>query len=196
MTNTGIITETSRGLQTTYLEDEFLRNRMVFFNKRVDTESCNELLQKLMFLEQQNNKAEVTIFINSPGGEVKSGFAVYDFIRIMRSPIRTVCTGLCASMAAILFLAGSKREMLPHTEIMLHDPSYGNADISGVKPNRIKEMLEDLVKLRDETAGLISERTGISISDVFKITEKDTYFNAEEAVKNGIATGIITELSS
>lgn len=196
MTNTGIITETSRGLQTTYLEDEFLRNRMVFFNKRVDTESCNELLQKLMFLEQQNNKAEVTIFINSPGGEVKSGFAVYDFIRIMRSPVRTVCTGLCASMAAILFLAGSKREMLPHTEIMLHDPSYGNADISGVKPNRIKEMLEDLVKLRDETAGLISERTGISISDVFKITEKDTYFNAEEAVKNGIATGIITELSS
>ena len=193
MSITGIITETSKGLQTTSLEDEFLRNRIIFFNQSVNSESCNELIQKLMFLDQQDDK-EVTIFINSPGGEVKSGFAVYDFIRLMRSPVRTVCTGICASMAAILFLAGTKREMLPHTEIMLHDPSYGNADISGVKPNRIKEMLEDLIKLRDETVNLISERTGINVSDVYKITEKDTYFKAKEAVKCGIATGIITEL--
>ena len=159
-------------------------------------ESCNEIIKQLMYLEQTDNTKEITIYINSPGGSVNSGLAVYDLIRIMKSPVRTVCTGCAASMGSILFLAGDKREMLPHTQIMMHDPSYGGGNLAGVKPMQIKEILENILRVRDTIANIIAERTGLSLGEVYKITEKDSFFTAEKALQNGIATAIISDISS
>ena len=118
-----IIKETVRGFDVVTIEDELLRNREIFLTEEVNKSTSNELIKELMYLEMEDDSAEITLYINSPGGDVVSGLAVYDYLTLMKAPIRTVSIGCAASMGAILFLAGDKREMLPHTQIMIHDPS-------------------------------------------------------------------------
>lgn len=120
-----------------------------------------------------------------------SGLAVYDYIDMMRSPVRTVCIGTAASMGAILFLAGRKREMLPHTRLMIHDPSYSHNDIGGRKPHEIQHELDKLNETREVLAEIISEKTGKSIEEIYSVTASDTYYNAQEAVEFGLATAIM-----
>lgn len=144
-----------------------------------------------MYLERQDNSKEVTIYINSPGGEVISGLAVYDYISMMKAPVRTVCTGTAASMGAILFLAGERREMLPHTRLMIHDPSYSHNDIGGRKPHEIQHELDKLNETRAALAKIIAEKTGKSLDEIYEVTASDTYYSAEEAIEFGLATGIM-----
>lgn len=186
-----ILKESARGIQPIAIEDEFLGGREIFLTGRIDAETSNELLKKLMFLEREDCGREVTIYINSPGGEVISGLAVYDYISMMRSPVRTVCIGTAASMGAILFLAGRKREMLPHTRLMIHDPSYSHNDIGGRKPHEIQRELDKLNETREVLAEIISEKTGKSLEEIYSVTASDTYYNAEEAVEFGLATAIM-----
>ncbi|MCR5626768.1 MAG: ATP-dependent Clp protease proteolytic subunit [Lachnospiraceae bacterium] len=186
-----IIKETVRGLDLVELEDELLQNREIFLTETVDANTTNELIKQLMYLEMQDDEAEITLYINSPGGEVTSGLAVYDYMTMMKAPIRTVSIGTAASMGAILFLAGDKRQMLPHTRIMIHDPSYSNANMSGKKSHEIQHELDKLNETREITAKIIAEKTGKSLEEVYKVTADDTYYNAEEAVEFGLATEII-----
>lgn len=187
-----ILWETVRGIEAVQIEDELLKNREIFLVKDVNAESSNELLKQLMYLEKEDCDKEITLYINSPGGEVISGLAVYDYISIMKAPVRTVCIGTAASMGAILFLAGEKREMLPHTRIMIHDPSYSHHDISGRKPHEIQHELDKLNETRENLAKIIAEKTGKSIEEIYKVTADDTFYNAAEAIEFGLATGIIT----
>ena len=108
-----ILKETVRGFDCIRLEDEFLSGREIFFTEEVNETSSNELIKQLIYLERQDSEGEITIYINSPGGEVISGLAVYDIISMMKAPVKTVCIGTAASMGAILFLSGKKRQMLP-----------------------------------------------------------------------------------
>lgn len=133
----------------------------------------------------------MTIYINSPGGEVISGLAVYDYISIMKSPVRTVCTGTAASMGAILFLAGKKREMLPHTRLMIHDPSYSHNDIGGRKSHEIQHELDKLNETRESLAKIIAEKTGKTLEEIYEVTASDTFYSAEEAIEFGLATDIM-----
>lgn len=188
-----VLLESSRGLQLVPMEDELLRNRKIFLNGEVNAVSCGEIIKQLIYLENEDNSKEITFYINSPGGTVSDGLALYDTIMLMKSPIRTVCTGLCASMGAILFLAGKKREMMRHGKIMIHDPSYGRRDMGGMKPHEIQTELDDLNRVREATAALIAERTGRDIEEIYKVTADDTYYSPDEAVKFGLATGIITK---
>ncbi|MGN0554151.1 MAG: ATP-dependent Clp protease proteolytic subunit, partial [Oscillospiraceae bacterium] len=149
------------------------------------------LIKQLMYLERQDSESEVTIYINSPGGEVISGLAVYDYIGMMRAPVRTVCIGTAASMGAILFLAGAKRQMLPHTRLMIHDPSYSHNDIGGRKPHEIQHELDKLNETREALARIISEKTGRSIDEIYKVTADDTFYSAQEAIYFGLATEIL-----
>lgn len=187
-----ILRETVRGLESVSIEDEMLRNREIFLVDEVDTKSSNELIKKLMYLEQEDRDREITLYINSPGGEVISGLAVYDYIRIMEAPVNTVCIGTAASMGAVLFLAGKERKMLKHTRLMIHDPSYGCGELKGRKSHEIQHELNELNKVRKMLAEIISERTGKSIKEIYKVTARDTYYSAEEAVRFGLATKIIT----
>ena len=186
-----IIKETVRGLQAVDIEDELLQNREIFLTDKVDSDSMNELIKELMYLESQDDKAEITLYINSPGGEVTSGLAAYDYMTMMKAPIRTVSIGTAASMGAILFLAGDKRQMLPHTRLMIHDPSYANANMSNKKPHEIQHELDKLNETKEIIAGIIAEKTGKDIEEVYKVTAEDSFYNAKEAVEFGLATEIV-----
>ena len=117
--NAYILHESSRGIDTYSTESSLFRKRIIFFTEEVNPENSNRLIEYLLHLDADASGEEITICINSPGGEVVSGLAVYDTIRMLKSPVRTVCIGTAASMGSILFLAGEKREMLPHTKIMI-----------------------------------------------------------------------------
>ncbi len=107
-------------------------------------------------------------------------------------PIHTVCLGMAASMAALLFIAGDQREMLPHSRVMIHDPLIGGG--IGGSALSVKARADDLMRIRDITAQVISQHTGMNLEEVFELTAKDTYFEAEEAIANGMADRIITSL--
>ena len=186
-----ILKETVRGIQTVSIEDELLSNREIFLTEQVDAATSNELLKQLMYLERQDCQKEITIYINSPGGEVISGLAVYDYISIMKAPVKTVCTGTAASMGAILFLVGKERLMLPHTRLMIHDPSYSHNDIGGRKPHEIQRELDKLNETREALARIISEKTGKSLEEIYEVTASDSFYSAKEAIEFGLATGIM-----
>lgn len=186
-----ILEETSRGTQAIRIEDDLLRNRDIFLTTEINSKTSSDLLKQLIYLDKEDTDKPITLYISSPGGEVTAGLAVFDYIRMMKSKVNTVCIGTAASMGAILFLAGEERKMLPHTKIMIHDPSYGNASIGGMKPLEIKGRLDSLMKSRQILADIIAERTGMSIKRVYAKTRTDTFLDAKEAVKLGIATGII-----
>ena len=186
-----IIKETVRGIDVVTIEDELLTGREIFLVDGVDAHTSNELLKQLMYLERQDSDSEITIYINSPGGEVISGLAVYDYISMMKAPVRTVCIGTAASMGAILFLAGKKRQMLPHTRLMIHDSSYSHNDIGGRKPHEIQHELDKLNETREALARIIAEKTGKTLDEIYKVTADDTYYNAKEAIDFGLATEIL-----
>ena len=186
-----ILEETSRGIQAIGIEDSLLKTREIFLTTEVDSDSSADLLKQLIYLERVDEEKPITLYISSPGGEVTSGLAVYDYIRMMKSKVITVCIGTAASMGAILFLAGDERKMLPHTKIMIHDPSYGNASMGGMKPLEIRDRLDGLMQSRKLLAEIIAERSGMTLKQVYVKTRRDSFLNAEEAIKIGIATEIL-----
>ena len=184
-----ILRETVKGIDLIPIDDAMLEESQIFLIGEINPETANELIKKLMYIDKKD-LGEITIYINSPGGEVMSGLAVYDYIKTMKSPVRTVCMGDTASMGAIIFLAGKKREMLPHSRILIHDPSYGHLDVSGKKPHEIQRGVDSLNKVRETLAEIISEKTGKSLDEIYDITVEDHYFTADEAIEFGLANGI------
>lgn len=186
-----VIEETSRGTQQFNIESKMLRNREIFLTDALTPESSTDLLKQLMYLEADAPGDPITLYISSPGGDVISAMAVYDYIMLMHSPVNTVCIGLAASMGAVLFLAGKERSMLAHTQIMIHDPSYSGGNFAGLKPHEIQERLDSLRQTGRMLCEVIAERTGMPKQKVAAITKKDSFYNAEEALKCGIATKIL-----
>lgn len=185
---TNIIKESSRGFDCVPIEDELFLKRKIFLTKPVDASTMDSLIKQLLYLNGEDPEKEITIYINSPGGEVQSGLAAYDLLKLMKSPIRTVCIGEAASMGAILFLAGDKRVVLPHSTIMIHDPAPGGGDLKGMKPDEMEEKLSGLKKTRDRLCGIIAETTGKTVKQIMKKTCRDCFFTAEEALEFGLAT--------
>ena len=188
-----LIKETARGYDVLRAEDLLLSSGKVFINGEVNTESMNELLMNLMVLENDDSIESVEMYINTPGGSVHDGLQVFDYVQTMTKPVHTVITGTGYSMGALLFLCSNcgKRSIFENGRLMLHDPSYGTADISGKKPHEIQTQLDKLMETREILAGIISRVTGKSLEDVYEITRDDTYYNSEEALKAGLATDII-----
>lgn len=192
--NTNVIRESARGYQPLALADVLLQERKIFITTEVNSDTCTELIKQLMFLENDNPEEEIRLYINSPGGDVYGGLAVYDCMRMLKSPITTICIGTAASMGAILFLAGEKRLMLPSSRVMIHDPSFSGGSIAGKKPQEIQTELDSLTKVKTELCNIISERTGKPVEQITEITKEDTYYSATEAVNFGFATGIATSI--
>lgn len=191
--NISVILESARGFQTLYLKDKLFSDcREIFLTEEVNAASCSSLIAQLLYLDRTEPDKEIVLYINSPGGCVSDGLAVYDVMRLLNAPVRCVCLGTCASMGAILFLAGDRREMMEHGRIMVHDPAFGGGhDMGGKKPHQIQSELDDLNRCRESLARIISERTGRSLEEIYQVTAKDTYFSAQEAVEFGLATNII-----
>ena len=187
-----IIRETAEGLNHLDIRDEMLGRRELELMTSVNAESCAAIIRALLYLQRQDPEASVTLYINSPGGEVQSGLALYDIMQAVSCPIRTVCLGMAASMGALLFIAGDEREILPHSRVMIHDPLIGEG--AGGSALSVKARADDLMRIRDITAGVIARHSGMSLERVFELTASDTYFEAKEAVEAGLADRIITKL--
>ena len=185
-----IIRETAEGLNRLDIRDEMLDQRELELMTSVDAESCAVVIRGLLHLQRQDSTTPITLYINSPGGEVQSGLALYDVMQAVSCPIRTVCLGMAASMGALLFIAGDEREILPHSRVMIHDPLIG----AGGSALSVKARADDLMRIRDITAGVIARHSGMSTERVFELTASDTYFEAEEAVEAGLADRVITRL--
>lgn len=186
-----LVKESVRGMELLTPEDLLFTNREIFLTTEVDNDTANNLMKQLMILEKLDNTKEIILYINSPGGEVVSGLAVYDYIQLMKAPVRTVCIGTAASMGAILFLAGQNREMLAHTRLMIHDPAYGGGDMAGKKPHELQMYVDKLKQSQEIIAGIIAEKTGKTMEEIYEKTREDSYFNAKEAIEYGLATGIV-----
>ena len=187
-----ILRETAEGINRLDVRDEMLAHRELELTTPVDAESCATIIRGLLYLQRADADAPITLYINSPGGEVQSGLALYDVMRAVSCPIRTVCLGMAASMSALLFIAGDRREMLPHGRVMIHDPLIGGG--VGGSALSVKARADDLMRIRDVTAGVIARHTGMPLERVFELTATDTYFEASEAVEAGLADAVVTSL--
>lgn len=187
-----VMQETSDGLRLYDIRDEMLASREIEITGAIDAGSVSTAIRCLLHLQKEDQQLPITLYINSPGGEVQSGLALYDVMQAVSCPIHTVCLGMAASMAALLFIAGAQREMLPHSRVMIHDPLIGGG--IGGSALSVKARADDLMRIRDITAQVISQHTGMNLEEVFELTAKDTYFEAEEAIANGMADRIITSL--
>ena len=187
-----IIRETAEGLNRLDIRDEMLDQHVLELMTSVDAESCAVVIRGLLHLQRQDSTTPITLYINSPGGEVQSGLALYDVMQAVSCPIRTVCLGMAASMGALLFIAGDEREILPHSRVMIHDPLIGAG--AGGSALSVTARADDLMRIRDITAAVIAEHTGMTLDQVFQLTAQDTYFEAEAAVEAGLADRVIHEL--
>ena len=187
-----IIRETNQGFFRLSLADEMLAHREVECAGSIDTESAYSLCCQLRYLQREDPSREITFFLNSPGGEVRSGLAVYDVMQGISCPIRTVCLGQAASMAAVLFAAGNRRDILPHAQVMIHDPLISNG-VGGSAMN-VYTISQNLLNVRETLGRILAGHTGRTLEEIYEKTAHDTIFNAREAVEFGLADRVIDTL--
>ena len=186
-----ILMETSAGYASCRIQDSLMQQRAVLCFGEITPEQADSLILQLFYLSAQSEQ-EITLYIHSSGGEVNSGFAIYDAMQLVNCPIRTVCVGNASSMAALLFAAGDTRCILPHSEVMIHDPLVRQISGSTIK---IKDCADLLVQIRANMAEILARRTGRTVEEILEKTEKETTFTAEEAVEFGLADQILTDLT-
>ena len=187
-----IIKESSEGTTYCPIQDElFSRHRSVEVVGEITRESVYSLILQLRYLHHADPEKEITMYINSPGGSVTDGLALYDVMEGISCPIRTVCVGMAASMGSLLFAAGNERDILPHAKVMIHDPLT-----TGIKGNAlsVEEASRRLMETREITASILAGHTGHTIEEVYEKTKTDSYFNAQEAVDWHLADRIIHEI--
>lgn len=184
-----VMKETSSGYFFSEIRDEMFKSREIECVGEINDESVYSLCRQLRQLQREDPDKEITMFINSPGGAVTSGLALYDVMAGLSCPIRTVCLGTAASMGSILFVAGTKREILPHGRVMIHDPlQVMNGSITALQ---LEEESRLLMQTREILCKILSERTGHTVEEIYEKTRRDSYFNAEEAVAFGLADLVI-----
>lgn len=187
-----IIKETHKGLESYNIIDDMLTRREIECVGEINAESVNALISQVRYLAYKDPKAEIALFINSPGGEVSSGLALYDVMQAVSCPIRTVCVGSACSMGALLFAAGDVREMLPHARVMIHDPLIGGG--VGGSALHIQTISESLLRTRETVAEILAKHTNHTLEEIYDKTKTDSYFYGEEAVAYGLADRVIHSL--
>ena len=187
-----IIRETSEGTARIPIADMMFQRREVWLTGEITSEVADAVIAQILHLDAEDPTSEITLYINSPGGSVTAGLAIYDVMQAVTANIRTVCVGTAASMAAVLFAAGDRREILRHGEVMIHDPLVSGG-ISG-SALTVQEKSNRLMDKRKVLSGILAEHTGKDIKQIHKVTAKDTYFSAEEAVEFGLADAVIKKI--
>lgn len=189
MTTPNIIKETCEGTVCIPLRDALFQRREIHLYGEITQESAHGVIMQLRYLQSEAPSGGITVYINSPGGEVPSGLAVYDAMQAVSCPVKTVCVGMAASIAAILFTAGDQREILPHARVMIHDPMVADG-ISG-SALQIHSVAKDMMQTRDTVGKILARHTGHDLEEVFAKTSTDCYFSAEQAVAWGLADCVI-----
>lgn len=175
------------------LEKTFLEQRKLFLWGPVEDKSARAIVEKMMFLEADDPGKDITLYINSPGGVITSGMAIYDTMQLISSDVRCVCMGLAASMGALLLCGGTagKRAALPHARIMIHQPLISGQIIAPAVD--IKIQAEEIKKIRDELNRIIAEASGKTLEQVERDTDRDNYMNAEEAKTYGLIDEVVNK---
>jgi ATP-dependent Clp protease protease subunit len=184
-----VIENTGRGERVYDIYSRLLKERIIFIGYEVNDVVANSIIAQMIFLEHDDPEKDIVLYINSPGGIVSSGLAIYDTIKHVKPPVQTICIGSAASMAAVLLAAGTKgkRFILPHGKVMLHQPTGAARGQS----SDIQIHAREIMKTKKEMNRIISENTNKSIEEVEKLTERDFYMSAEEAIEFGIADEIL-----
>lgn len=185
-----VIERSSNGEKSYDIYSRLLKDRIIILCGEINDTNSNIVIAELLYLDSLNNN-DISIYINSPGGSVTSGMAIYDTINFIKSDISTICVGMAASMAAFLLSSGTKgkRYVLPNSEVMIHQP-LGGAEGQATE---IKIAAERILKLKDKMNQLLSKNTGQNIKKISEDTERDYFLTADEAVKYGLVDKILTK---
>lgn len=186
-----VVEQSGRGERAYDIYSRLLKERAIFISGEIDDDVSNSVIAQLLWLEAQDTRKEISLYINSPGGWVTSGLAIYDTIQFIKPAVSTTCVGVAASMAAILLAGGTKgrRFALPNARIMIHQPSGG---MWGQASDIVIEAGE-IVKLRTRLNEILSFHTGKTVDDIARDTDRNNYMNAEEARTYGILDKVLTK---
>ena len=166
-----------------------LRDRIIFINGMIDDLTANSVVAQLLHLDSEDPETEICLYINSPGGSVTAGMAIYDTMRYIHAPVHTIGIGLAASMGALILASGNKRSVLPHTKVMIHQPLV-SGDLGGNETD-IKILARDLTNTRDMISDILAKHCNKKVKVIEKDIENDRYMNAKEALEYGICDNII-----
>lgn len=184
-----VIEQSGRGERSYDIYSRLLRERVIFFVGPVNDQSANLVVAQLLFLESENPEKDISLYINSPGGSVYAGMAIYDTMQFVKPEVSTLCTGLAASMGAFLLAAGAKgkRFALPNSRIMIHQPSGGAQG----QASDIQIQAKEILSLRERLNGILAERTGQDIERIAIDTERDNFMSAEDAQAYGLIDKVL-----
>lgn len=185
-----VIEQSGRGERAYDIYSRLLKERVIFLVGAVTDSVANVIVAQLLFLESENPDKEVSLYINSPGGSVSAGMAIYDTMQFIKPEVSTLCTGLAASMGAFLLAAGAKgkRFSLPNSRIMIHQPSGGAQG----QATDIEIQAREILYLRERLNGILSEKTGKTIEEIARDTERDNFMSADAAVEYGLIDKVLT----
>jgi ATP-dependent Clp protease, protease subunit len=185
-----VIEQTNRGERAYDIYSRLLKDRIIMLGSAIDDHVANSIVAQLLFLEADNPEKDITLYINSPGGSITAGMAIYDTMQYIKPNVSTVCIGMAASMGAFLLAAGEKgkRYTLPNAEVMIHQPLGGAQG----QATEIEIAAKRILFLRDKLNSILSERTGQPIEVIAKDTDRDNFMTAEVAKEYGLVDHIIT----
>ena len=186
-----VVEQTSRGERSYDIFSRLLNDRIVFLSEEVNDVTASLVVAQLLYLEAQDPDKDIQFYINSPGGSVTSGFAIYDTMQYIKADVSTICVGLAASMGAFLLAAGTKgkRIALPNAEIMIHQPSGGYRG----QATDIQIHAEKILRTKQQLNRILALNTGRSEDEVREASERDNFMSAEEAMAFGIIDNVITK---
>ena len=185
-----VVEQTSRGERSYDIYSRLLKDRIIFIGSTIEDHMANLIIAQLLFLESDEPDQDIYLYINSPGGQVSSGMAIYDTMQYIKPDVQTICIGQAASMGALLLTAGApkKRFALPHSRIMIHQPSGG---FQGQHTD-IEIQAKEISRIRSILDGILSKHSGKNVSQVNKDTERDHYMTGEEAKAYGLIDSVIS----
>jgi ATP-dependent Clp protease, protease subunit len=185
-----VIEQTSRGERAYDIYSRLLKDRIIMLGSAIDDNVSNSIVAQLLFLEAENPEKDITLYINSPGGSITSGMAIYDTMQYIKPNVSTVCIGMAASMGAFLLAAGEKgkRFALPNSEVMIHQPLGGAQG----QATEIEIAARRILHLKDKLNQILAERTGQPIEVLQRDTERDNFMTSERALEYGLIDKVIT----
>jgi ATP-dependent Clp protease protease subunit len=189
-----VIERSPRGERTYDIFSRLLMDRIVFLGTPINDDVANIVIAQLLFLDADNPERDINIYVNSPGGSVSAGMAIYDTMQFLTSPIRTICMGMAASMGAFLLAAGTagKRMALPHSRIMIHQPSGGAQGTA----SDIEIQAKEILYLRAKMNELMAKHTGRTVEQIERDVDRDRFMSAEEAKAYGLIDNVVVQARS
>lgn len=188
-----VIEQSANGERAYDIYSRLLKDRIIMLSGPIEDDMANAIIAQLLFLDAQDSEKDIYLYINSPGGVITSGMAIYDTMNFVKSDVQTIVMGMAASMASVLASSGAKgkRFALPHAQVLIHQPSGGAQG----QQTEIEIAAEEILKARKMINNLLAENSGQPIEKINKDTERDNYLTAQEAVDYGLLDGIMTSSS-